>query len=321
MGFKAKNEGIAGSVFLAFYVIYVCIIILYIRKFAKKKVGIMLLIFGLVRMGAQICGVAFASLGIEHTDLLVAYLVLGAEGYFLLIYTLLVSVKQEYESKIGRFFFNEPILKRIKQCPLRRGLKRAYEIFSYFLAFYILLIAANGMVIGGGTMMSSASELDPDGSEYKSRLNTSRILRGTGQSLFLALTVLVVLIVTSCYKYARMRNRITIVLILACPFLIVRGIYGVLSIFVPSIDYFNFSNYSERGMSNKFLVAEYCMSTTMEYVAASLLLLSQCLQLTINSTPESYDLTTENSVKSLRNEMTAEKNGQTSASRDEAYTY
>jgi hypothetical protein len=38
-----------------------------------------------IRVASQGCGVAFGILGFENTDVFLAYLILGAEGYFTLV--------------------------------------------------------------------------------------------------------------------------------------------------------------------------------------------------------------------------------------------
>lgn len=88
MAFEFVGEGVAASIFLALYLIYTLFTIGIVwHKGTLRTIYAGLLFFGMIRMGAQLCGIAFASLGYEHWQWLVAYLVLGAEGYFVLILT------------------------------------------------------------------------------------------------------------------------------------------------------------------------------------------------------------------------------------------
>lgn len=56
-------------------------------------------------------------------------------------------------------------------------------------------------------------------------------------------------------------------LLAAFPFLWVRGIYGILSIHIPVMDYLVISNYFSASAHKLLTIYEYVLSTTMEFVA------------------------------------------------------
>jgi hypothetical protein len=58
----------------------------YVTKRIKWRSRYSLLFFHVaIRVASQACGVVFGVLGFENTNVFLAYLILGAEGYFTLV--------------------------------------------------------------------------------------------------------------------------------------------------------------------------------------------------------------------------------------------
>lgn len=258
MGFKHEDSGIAAAIFLALYSLFSLFMIYVIYKKGFKTVYSWLITFPVIRFGSQLCGMVFAIVGIEHYNWLIAYLVLGAEGYFVLILAAFNFVVHAQKEVFGRSWATEII----------EPLKRFRMLRTYSAMFHSLLIPANAMVIAGGTMLSGESDLGA----IKGKVTTSKALRTVGQVIFLVMTSLVVVFAGYVYKVDRIRKHFNISVLVASPFLIVRGIFGILSIYIEDMNYFQFSNYSGSGINHNLVIYEYVLSTTMEFMASILLL-------------------------------------------------
>lgn len=228
----------------------------------------MILFFCLIRMGAQLCAVAFSTLGYEHYEWLIAYLVLGAEGYFTLILSSFYF--QAYAEYIT---FGRSELKPTKD-QLEREYSTARErrharFMSPSAIFHWLMIPANVLIIAGGTQLSGAVPGDPD---YESKYKTSKGMRSTGQAMFLLLVT--VSGATNLWLIFKKRVRIYMVYATLAAWvpLFIRGVFGLLSCFLDSLNYFDISNYTANGMSAKFIACEYILGATMEFIGATLLL-------------------------------------------------
>lgn len=260
MAFMQTGEGVAACIFLVLYTGYLVAAAYVVFKKGIKSLYTSLAVFGLFRVAAQLCGIAFSKLGIKHWQWLVAYLVFGAEGYFMLILTSFHYVGQSQKEVIGE----NRLARRI--CPNAKGL----GFITYRWLFHEYLVIANVLIIVGGTMLTS---IDADKyNEYQNKVNRSKGLRGTGQAMFLIMTMIVAAL--AIYSGSRDRIRATTLYLVyaSIPFLLVRGIYGVLSCFITKMNYYQISNYEKAGLSTYFVATEYCLATTMEFVAAVILL-------------------------------------------------
>ncbi|ANZ73525.1 BA75_00017T0 [Komagataella pastoris] len=261
MAFEFVGEGVAASIFLALYLIYTLFTIGIVwHKGTLRTIYAGLLFFGMIRMGAQLCGIAFASLGYEHWQWLVAYLVLGAEGYFVLILTSFYMVSHAHIAAK-----NESWLKTSLVDTSSWRLLKKFKINGMNI-FYYLATVANVLVIVGGTMLTG---LDAD--EYDanaSRIETSKGLRGTGQAMFLIFTLVVAGLAAYTVIHDNIRSYLLTAVFIATPFLFVRGIYGLLSCFIQEMNYFSMANYTATGMSVHFVATEYVLATTMEFISA-----------------------------------------------------
>lgn len=263
-GFQSENSGIAASTFLALYTLFLAYMIYVVYRKGFKTVYTFLLIFTLFRFGGQLCGVVYASLGPAHYQWLIAYLVLGAEGYFTLIFAAFRFTCQAQVEKLGRSW----VLESGPKFPIF-GFKRLSRTWN--ASFHTILIPANALVIAGGSLLAGIDYNNMG--EIHQKEVTSEILRTVGQSLFLFMTALLILLNIYVYFKERVRTHVTIAVMCAAPLLLVRGIFGILSIYITKMNYFKLTNYNDEGLVNHDLVIyEYVLSTTMEFVAGVILM-------------------------------------------------
>lgn len=263
-GFISVESGIAASVFLALYTIFLGFMIFIIFQKGFKTVYTFIFFFTLFRFGGQLCGVVYAKVGPEHWQWLIAYLVLGAEGYFALIFAAFRFTCKAQVDEFGKSWVLSTgpgpwgffLLKRITK--------------TWVNIFHFILIPANALVISGGSMLAG---IDPsEMNDEKSKINTSKALRTTGQVLFLLMTFASIWLNIHVYYKERVRNITTIAVMIAAPFLVVRGLFGILSIYITKMNYFQLSNYTGSGINHDLVVYEYVLATTMEFIAALVLM-------------------------------------------------
>jgi hypothetical protein len=108
------------------------------------------------------------------------------------------------------------------------------------ITMHSVLIVANVLIVVGGSYLAGA--MDETGSELENKMNIAKILRTTGQSVFLACNALfLVALLVTIRKERQEGRRIhpTLVILLVCWFpLIIRGIFGVLQSAVWSVSNF-----------------------------------------------------------------------------------
>ncbi|KAK6459450.1 uncharacterized protein RJT20DRAFT_16360 [Scheffersomyces xylosifermentans] len=277
MSFKFENSGIAASVFLALYVVYTALTIKIVHNEGWNTIYTSLLIHGVFRVGGQLCGVAFAAIGWDQFGWLIGYLVLSAEGYFVLILTAYHLIAKAQYQVVGYSWI------RPNQADIKAKVAAATTARGRFCArvtparvFHAVLIPANAYIISGGSMLAglSADELN-NGS---SKVSTSRGLRTAGQAVFLAQTIVAVAFAIKCYFNEKVKHYNIIAVFIAAPFLLVRGIFGILSIFVDKMDYYLITNYTANGLSPSFVAFEYCLGTSMEFITASVFVLTYYIE-------------------------------------------
>ncbi|EEQ36443.1 hypothetical protein CLUG_00566 [Clavispora lusitaniae ATCC 42720] len=257
-GFVSTDLGAAASFYLAVYVLFTLFMTTVVIRKGFKTVYTFLLFFGIVRTGGQLCGVAYAKLGPSYYKWLIAYLVLGAEGYFALIFAAFQFICKAQKQEFGSSWLvtSGPPIKS-----LLLGRNPTWKsTFRHFL------IPANVLVIVGGTMLAGMNTEDLQ--KDHSTVNTSKGLRTAGQAMFVSMTIVVELLNIYVYFKERVRNSLTLGVMGASPFLLVRGVFGILSIYVTSMNYFDTSNYNGGSASHKLTIYEYVLSTTMEFVAS-----------------------------------------------------
>lgn len=262
MTFKQTDSGVAAAVFFALYSLYSVFMIYVLYKKGFKTVYTWLMVFPIIRFGSQLCGMIFAIVGVEHYNWLIAYLVLGAEGYFVLIMSAFTFIIHSQKHEYGHSWIDEP----------RPYLRWVPFSKSFSGLFHLLLIPANSLVIAGGTMLAGVEDLNA----VKGKVTASKAIRTTGQSIFLLMTLLVISLASNAFQKEKIQNHFNLTVLFASPFLVVRGVFGILAIYIKDMDYFQFSNYDGSGTSHKLVTYEYVLSTTMEFVA-SLCLVSNFL--------------------------------------------
>lgn len=285
MGFESTSSGVAASIFLGLYTLYLFLTINIVRQRGFRSIYTALLAFGVFRVGGQLCGVAFAVLGIEHWPWLIAYLVLTAEGYFALIIAAFYFIVQCQIKQNGRSWLCKSKEERKKEQELSNF--KHTSCLSWSAVFHMVLIPANALVISGGTTLTG---VDTDKWDQETdKINTSKGLRTTGQAIFLIQTIIVILLLIYVYVKEKVRGCTIYLLFAASPFLLVRGIFGIMSIFIDEMNYYQLSNYDRAGLTSAFIAYEYCLATTMEFIAASLFISNYYLDKTEEVTEkESY---------------------------------
>lgn len=273
MAFESTQSGIAASIFLGLYSMYLGLTISIVIKEGWKSMYSMLLIFGVLRVVGQISAVSFATLGLEHWQWLIAYLVFSAEGYFVLVLSSFRFLTTAQIRRHGTSWIRptkEEIALRVSRETTWWGKMRARHTLSY--CFHLVLIPANALVISGGSMLAGidANEL----AQHESKITASKALRTSGQSMFLAETVVAMYLVVYCMWKEDVRDHTTVILCIAAPFLLVRGVAGVLAIYIKQMNYYDMRNYTTHGLSLSFVIYEYTLTATMEFVTGMCLILN-----------------------------------------------
>lgn len=259
MAFELHEMGIAASVYLSLYVIYTLIAVYSVYSQGIKSLYFALFFYGLIRLGGQISGVGFAMTGIQTYQWLIAYIVLTAEGYFIIILASMYLLCRE-QRKIWGY---SPIETPFKS---QGWLKR----LSYRSSTHYTLIAANCFIVIGGTLVAGmdAEELQSSSTD----VITSKALRIAGQAIFLILTILIFGFAIQNYLYKGLKSFSMKALLFVSPFILVRGIFGVMAALIDQMNYMAFYNYLEAEKHAKLTIYEYVLSTTMEFICAISLL-------------------------------------------------
>lgn len=266
MSFVSPDSGIAASIFLGLYTIYTLLCIKIVYHEGWRTIYTFFLAFGVFRLAGQLSGVAFASLGIDHWQWLIAYLVFSAEGYFVLILcTLYLTCKAQQEVHGTSWIKPTKGEVKIRQSKCTNRWKKRLAWFTYARVFHLLLIPANAIIIAGGTMLTS---VNPQDINTSSKVHTSKALRTAGQAIFLLQTAIAISAAVFGAMFENLWHTVSIkAVFLAAPFVTVRGIFGVMSIYIKSMNYFDIGNYSKDGLTSKFVIYEYVLATTMEFIA------------------------------------------------------
>lgn len=77
---------------------------------------------------------------------------------------------------------------------------------------------------------------------------------------------------TSRTYFKGVKTKTMLVLIAIIPILTVRGVYGIMACKIDDMNYFNVDNYINPHLGERMTIYEYVLSTTMEYLTATLLL-------------------------------------------------
>lgn len=222
-------------------------------------------VYTVLRIGAQICAIGFSSSQSNIVNWLIGYLVLGAEGYFTLVLSAFMFLCV-FQKQFGEDYLRPTAPEGIK------GINKLRWKMRHSPAFYFhwILIPANAILIAGGSM---ASGVNYQALDHSNKIRTARALRCTGQAIFLLMTIILGLLAAKLYLKEHKKGALLLSVAIAWPFLLVRGIYGILAAVLPAFDYYNFNNYTSVGISESLVVGEYVMGTTMEVCAAGTFLI------------------------------------------------
>lgn len=268
--FVSPKGAAAGLTFFILYTFYCIAAFNVVRKEGWKTIYTYLVMYGVIRFAGQLCGVVFSRLGIDHYQWLIAYLVLGAEGYFVLVLFGMNLIIQAQREIVG-WSWLKPTKEQRKTKTVTGWFKKLSMKFPFKSVFHLILIPANVLIIYGGS--STAGKTSED-LINDSSLTTSRALRATGQAVFLTLTIVVIVLAIYLYWKEGIKHLKLYSVLMAAPFITVRGIFGVLSIYISNMDYYNFQNYNDKGLKSLFITYEYVLGTTMEFITASIYMAS-----------------------------------------------
>ncbi|KAG6872386.1 hypothetical protein C0995_010138 [Termitomyces sp. Mi166 len=252
---------------LVFLVLYTILFVVLIHGYVTGRLGLRsrysLVTFHVaIRLAAQSTGLAFGILGYSNIGVLIAYFTLWHYHNF-----------EVHDSWL------EPRLPR--DTPLLRRLLDSFSLFgprrNLMAIMHQLLVAANALIIAGGSSLAGAqTSLEV----FNEKLHQAMIMRTIGQSIFLIFTVLLALCILYTmwqYRHEQLPQKMhptLFILLAAWPFLMVRGVYGILSGVYSPFNYFYPGNYVKDGLKDSFVISEYVLSTAMEWTTCSLLMFS-----------------------------------------------
>jgi hypothetical protein len=224
------SEGIGGIVFLTLYTINLSILVYgyWTRRIIFKSVYTFLLLHVTLRLGAQGVAVAIGTQDNLNLSLLIAFFVLGAEGYFSLVlcaYRFLIHHHQRVYPISGSWLEGKPHKRRKKDG--REGKDPWYKRFKRAMTardaegkkdpwvMTIIHWTLIGVSVSGDTTFpprattrgptqsahpqantviivggSQASGANYTSDNYWSRFNTAQILRAVGQGIFLYINLM-----------------------------------------------------------------------------------------------------------------------------------
>jgi len=293
MGLNA--EASAALVYLVLYTILLAFLLFgYVTGRLRLRSRYTVILFHVtVRLASQASGLAFGVVGYANTSLLVAYFILGAEGYFTLVlctYRFLISWQNENFASHESWL--EPCFP--PGTPWYKRLMRSFTILGPnrrpMSIIHNLLIAANAIIISGGSLLAGGHN---SVSQFNGNLKTAKAMRAAGQSVFLAINIFLLYCIVDTIRQSRRDSpgrgtHPTLLILLAIwPLLFVRGLYGVMSGVLPAFNYFNPNNYGQTGLTTSFVVSEYIMGTTMEWTSCTLLMVTY---ITSRNDPKKADL-------------------------------
>ncbi|KAJ7696951.1 hypothetical protein B0H17DRAFT_1197691 [Mycena rosella] len=288
---KFTGEAGAALVFLVLYLaVFVWMLFAYLTHRIKWHSRWSFLFFHVtIRVASQGCGIGFAILGFGNLGLFLAFLILGAEGYFsLVLCTFRFVISWHQHNLPGGKSWLEP--RRGSDAALSQRAKTRRALTFLFLgpfaiifyrdnpmaAFHMVLILANTAIIVGGSYLANANLAQLDSADTKMHLNISRISRTAGQSVFLACNalLLVILLVTARNDHRARKSGLhptVVLLLIAWIPLIVRGVFGVLQSADFALSYYDPANYGPTGFTPHFTVIEYVLGVMTEWLACVLL--------------------------------------------------
>ncbi|KAF8903423.1 hypothetical protein CPB84DRAFT_1746138 [Gymnopilus junonius] len=306
MGHFGREAGAALTFLILYVAIYMWMTWAYLTKRIKWRSRYSLLFFHVtIRVASQACGVAFGVLGFANTNVFLAYLILGAEGYFTLVlcaFRFLISWHQHnlpsHESWLEPHEPNQTSADRLKRV-IALIILGPFAVILYWkhpmVIMHTLLILANMAIIIGGSYLAGADLSDPLSHSFQQRVNVAKITRTAGQSVFLACNFLLLFTILATIrgqkKAGKRKIHPTLILLFIAWFpLIIRGIFGILQAAVWSLSYYNPDNYDADGFTPRFVAIEYVLGVVTEWLACLLLNLTYFTSL---NDPSKGEITSE----------------------------
>ncbi|CAK5265812.1 unnamed protein product [Mycena citricolor] len=294
-GTRASFGGEAGAalVFLvAYLVVFAWMLFGFFTHRLKWRSRYLLLFFHVtIRLASQGCGIAFGVLGFSNVNVFLAFLILGAEGYFSLVlcaFRFLISWHQ-HNLASGESWLaprdaptsSASKLRKALQFSLLGRLASRVSRGSPMGLVHCLLIGANVAIVVGGSYLAGADLAHPASRDTRTSLRVSKIARSAGQSVFLAINTALLFVILATIRDnrrdgdARGRKGTThptlVLLFIAWFPLIVRGIFGLLQACVWSLSYYNPVNYNAGGFTSRFTALEYILGVLTEWLACIIL--------------------------------------------------
>ncbi|KAJ7129852.1 hypothetical protein C8R43DRAFT_1134114 [Mycena crocata] len=210
-----------------------------------------------IRVASQSCGIAFGILGFSNFRVFLAYLILGAEGYFTLVlcaFRFLISWHQ-HNLTSGQSWLeprDPPGTNKVRNFLLFILLGPfAFVVYrsNPMAGFHLMLVLANAAIVIGGSFLAGADYNDPESANTKMCMQVATVAWTTGQGIFFAGNAALLLIILVTMRNNRRDGDArgkkgsvhpTLVLLLIVWFpLIVRGMFGLLQASVNSLSYYN----------------------------------------------------------------------------------
>ncbi|KAJ6620485.1 hypothetical protein B0H10DRAFT_1946037 [Mycena sp. CBHHK59/15] len=292
------EAGAALAFLLGYLVVFAWMLFAYLNYLIKWRSRYSLIFFHvIVRIASQACGIGFGILGFRNTSLFLAFLILGAEGYFSLVlcaFRFLVSWHQHNLASGSSWL--EPRETHDPNAP-KPNKSRKLLVFIFLgpfalliyrnnpmVAIHSILVISNFAIIIGGAYLAGADYNDINSRDTQHRLEISKITRTAGQSVFLAcnalLLVAILITIRNNLRYGDRSNRkrsgpgihLTLILILLAWFpLMVRGVFGILQSVIFGLSYFDPENYTDSGFKPYFTVIEYELGVFPEWLTCVIL--------------------------------------------------
>lgn len=214
-----------------------------------------LFVFGLLRLTCQAVGVAYAVQGLDNTGLIIAFMVLSAQGFLALIFTSFRETAHEQRVAFGSSWFDQKVI------PFRLPLNFIKTPFSIMR---LIMIAGAVLFIIGGVEMSSGFNGNTSSAQQ------AKNLRIGGASLYAVAVVALICFSWYAFLVEKIRTR-SMVLVLVCgPFLLVRVIYNFLYIYV--VDMAEFKYRAGNIVYNpRYILYESILAALMEFIACMVL--------------------------------------------------
>ncbi|KAJ7123532.1 hypothetical protein C8R44DRAFT_852437 [Mycena epipterygia] len=292
------EAGTALGFLIGYLVVFAWMLLAYLAHLIKWRSRYSLIFFHIiVRIASQGCGIAFGILGFRNTSVFLAFLILGAEGYFSLVlcaFRFLVSWHQ-HNLASGTSWL-EPRETPAGAPPPNKTRKLLVFIFlgpfalliyrnNPMVAIHSILVLANVAIIIGGAYLAGATDYtDLSSPDTQRRLQVSKVTRTAGQGVFLACNaILLIAILHTIRENLRHGDRAqrpgkaprvhpTLVILLLAWFpLVVRGTFGILQSAIFQLSYFNPANYTASGFKPSFTAIEYGLGVLPEFLTCVLL--------------------------------------------------